>query len=444
MFQKFFFVASAVLFLTIGNNQAIPQEVQCTFTPAEPNACYILTPIYLKPAETLAFANASNLGEVTHFELKAYTNLVNIPLSLWTTFPKLEELILAEYSSISTVATTDFIYATELRVVNLKGNKITTIPYMTFALASKLQAIDLSFNGITEIEDLAFNNLGSLEYLDLSYNRLSLLKHFSLAGATNLRVLDLSHNKIKSIEDAALNFPKLAVVNFNTNDVKLLPDNLFGVAPIQTAPLQYVDFGENKLTHIGQSFYGLNELNVLNLTSNKKIDDLNLPALAALPKLETLLLSSTGIVFPGMTLSSFYTAAPASNSPVKQLYLAKNKLANPDILKQLAYFRQLEVLSLEENRFTFIDDINSLRTWFPKLHTIFIGENKLNCEWLNASIPIFQEANVNVYTIKKTKTWVSSTVYEQKLIDMEDCFDVEKLFTNIFGWITKFGGKPTV
>lgn len=433
-------MVSIVLFSAINVNHALLTDVQCTITAAEPNACYILAPIYLKPGETVTFANPSNLTEVTHFELKAYTNLVNIPLSLWTTFPKLEELVLAGYASISTISTTDFIYANHLTIVNLRGNKITTIPYMTFALATKLQAIDLSFNGITEIEDLAFNNLDSLEYLDLSYNRLSILKHFTLAGTSNIRVLDLSHNKIKTIEDAALNFPKLAVVNFNTNDLKLLPDNLFGVAPIQTAPLQYVDFGENKLTHVGQSLYGLSELKVLNLTSNKKIDDLNLPALAALPNLDTLLLSSTGIVFPPLTLTTFNAPTPTSDSPVKQLFLAKNKLANPDILKQLAYFRQLEVLSLEENRFTFIDNINALKTWFPNLHTIFIGENKLNCEWLNASIPIFQEANVNVYTISKTKTWSTSTVYQQKPIDMDDCFDAEKLLTNIFGWVTKFSG----
>lgn len=433
-----------MLFATFNVINAIPTSVQCTSTPAEPNACYILSPVYLKPGEAFIIDNATNLGNVTHFELKSYTNIVSIPLAIWTTFPKLEELIMANYASVSTLATTDFIYAPELRILNLKGNKLISLPYMTFALAAKLEAIDLSYNGITEIEDLAFNNLNDLEILDLSYNRLSLLQHFTLAGANNLKVLDLSHNKIKLIDDGSLNLPKLSVLNFNTNDVKTLPDNLFGVAPIQTAPLVYVDFGENKLTHIGQSFYGLTELSLLNLTSNKKIDDLNLGAFAALPKLETLLLSSTGIILTPMapTLLSA-TAVPTSDSPLKKLYLAKNKLINPDILKQLAFFRQLELLSLEENRFTFIDNVNSLSTWFPNLHTIYIGENKLNCDWLNASIPVFQEADINVYTVKKVKTWYGTT-YEKKLIDMEDCFDLEKVFTNLISFLSKLPGKPTI
>lgn len=433
-----------MLFATSSAISILPTTVQCTFTPTEPNACYILTPIYLKPGEIFNIADAANLGNVTHFELKAFTNLVSIPLTIWTTFPKLEELILANYASVNTLATTDFIYAPELRILNLKGNKLTTLPYMTFSLATKLEAIDLSFNGITEIEDLAFNNLDKLEYLDLSYNRLSLLQHFTLVGAKNLKALDLSHNKIKVIEDASLNLPQLAVLNFNTNDVKILPDNLFGVAPIQSAPLIYVDFGENKLTHIGQSLYSLSELKLLNLTSNKKIDDLNLAAFATLPNLDTLLLSGTGIVFPASLPPTFDTTpVPTSDSPLKKLYLAKNKLINPDIFKQLAYFRQLEILSLEENRFTFFDNVNSLSTWFPNLHTIFIGENKLNCEWLNASIPVFQAANINVFTIKKTKTWAGTTVYEKKLIDIEDCFDLQKIFTNIFSFLNKFGTPTT-
>lgn len=166
----------------------------------------------------------------------------------------------------------------------------------------------------------------------------------------------------------------------NGNGAKLLPDNLFGTVPAQSPPLEYVDFGENKLTHIGTSLYGLQALKVLNLTANKKIDDINLEALAQLPKLDTLLLSSSGFQFP---LASIFTisppetaasvAVPTSNSPVKRLYLAQNKLVNPDVLRQLAYFRQLEVLSLEGNKFTFVDNIKSLPTWFPNLRTIYIG-----------------------------------------------------------------------
>lgn len=195
-------------------------------------------------------------------------------------------------------------------------------------------------------------------------------------------------NKIKLIGDGAFSLPKLRVLNMNGNAAKLLPDNLFGTIPAQSPPLEFVDFGDNKLTHIGLSLYNLQELKLLNLTANKKIDDISLEALAQLPKLDTLLLSSSGFQFP---LASIFTisppeaaaslAVPTSNSTVKKLYLAQNKLIDPDVLRELAYFRQLEVLSLEGNKFTFIDNVEMLPTWFPNLTTIYIGKGNIGKFW---------------------------------------------------------------
>lgn len=364
---------------------------------------------------------------------------------LWTVFPNLEEIVMANYASVNALAATDFMYASKLKLLNLKGNKLLTIPYATFSLAPALEVLDLSANGVTEIEGMAFNGLTNLKVLDLSWNRLSMLDAFSFTGLPNLEQLDLSDNKIKLIGDGAFSLPKLRILNMNMNGAKLLPDNLFGTIPAQTPPLEYVDFGENKLTHIGLSLYNLQELKVLNLTANKKIDDISLAALAQLPNLDTLMLSSSGFSFP---LASIFTisppeaaasvAVPTSDSPVKRLYLAKNKLMNPDILQQLAYFRQLEVLSLEGNKFTYFDNTNSLSTWFPNLRTIYVGENKLDCTWLNATIPVFAEANVNVYTIKKIKT-LGGTMYQRKIIDADDCFDLGKIFDGILYFMNKFG-----
>lgn len=427
--------------------EAIPQDVQCTITAAEPTTCYITTPIYLLPDSTLNIVNTSDLVNVKRFELRAFTNLIRIPPVIWAVFPNLEEIVMANYAAVSTLSATDLLYASKLKLLDLRGNKLLTVPYSAFALAPALEVLDLSVNGITEIEGMAFNGLNNLKQLNLSFNRLALLDAFTFTGLPNLEVLDLSLNKIKLIGDGAFNLPKLRVLNMNTNDAKLLPEFLFGAIPSQTPPLAYVDFGDNKLTHIGTSLYHLQELNVLNLTSNKKIDDIDLGALAQLPKLETLLLSNSGFQFPIVSYLTTVTPpeaalnipVPTSNSPLKRLYLAKNKLVNPDVLRQLAYFRQLEFLSLEANKFTYFDNVKSLSTWFPNLRSIYIGENKLNCAWLNETIPLFQAANVNVYTIKKTKTWFGTTVFQQKLIDMDDCFDLEKIFTNILTFLNKFG-----
>lgn len=424
---------------------AIPQDVQCTITASEPTTCFITTPIYLLPDASLNIINSPELVNVTRFELRAFTNLIRIPPIIWAVFPNLQEIVMANYASVNSLAVTDLLYATNLKVLNLKGNKLLTIPYSVFALAPALEVLDLSANGITQIEGMAFNGLNNLKKVDLSFNRLTMLDAFTFSGLPNLEVLELSQNKIKLIGDGTFNLPKLQILNCNYNEVKLLPDNLFGAIPGQAPPITDVDFGENKLTLIGKSLYVLQELKSLNLTANKKIEDINLDALAQLPKLETMLLSNSGLQFPVVFTTVIPPEAdstvpvPTSNSPLKQLFIAKNKLMNPDVFRQLAYFRQLEVLSLEENRFTFIDNVNSLSTWFPNLRTIYIGENKLNCAWLNESLPQFKAANVNVFTIKKTKTWYGTTIFEQKLIDMDDCFDVEKIVSNILFFLNKFG-----
>lgn len=425
--------------------QAIPQDVSCTITVTEPTTCYITTPIYLLPDATLNIVNTTDLVNIKRFELSAFTNLIRIPPVIWAVFPNLEEIVMANFASVNTLTATDLLYASKLKLLDLRGNKLLTVPYSTFALAPALQKLDLSANGITEIEGMAFNGLTQLRYLNLSLNRLSMLDAFTFTGLPNVEVLDLSQNKIKLIGDGAFSLPKLRVLNMNTNGAKLLPDNLFGAIPAQAPPLAFLDFGDNKLTHIGMSLYNLQELNVLNLTANKKIDDINLEALAQLPKLETLLLSSSGFQFP---LTSIFTitppeaaasvAVPTSNSPVKRLYLAKNKLMNPDVLRELAYFRQLEVLSLEANKFTYLDNVKSLPTWFPNLRTIYIGENKLDCTWLNATVPLFQEANVDVYTIKKVKT-LAGSFFQRKIIDADDCFDLAKIFDGIVYFLNKFG-----
>lgn len=408
---------------------ALPQDIQCTILPTEPTTCYIDTPFILQPLSTLNIVDNGNLENITRFQLRAYSNLNRIPAILWAKFPKLEEIIMANYSVVDTLSTADFLYAANLKILSLQGNRLLTVPYSAFVLAPKLEQLDLSMNLITEIEDMAFNGLDQLKVLDLSYNRLGLLKMFSFAGAANLQYLDLSHNKIKLIDDGTFNSPALKYLNLNTNDLKVLPEHLFGVAGAQSSPLVYVDFGDNKLAHIGSSLYNLREMEFLNLTNNKKIDDINLAEFAKLPNLLQLSLSNSGFQFPTPVTvipPSFVaptTPSPTSISPLKVLELSKNKLANPDILMQLAYFRRLEVLRLDGNKFTYFDYVKALPTWFPNLHTIYVGENKLNCEWLNLTIPMFKEANVTVLTVKKMKTW-SGTVLQEKVIDMEDCVDL--------------------
>lgn len=419
----------AAYLLCFGVSDAIPRDVLCTITPENPTTCFITTPLILRPDETLNFINAN--PNITRFELKTVTNLNRIPPSLWTAFPNIEEVVMADYAIVDSISLIDFYNAPKLKLLNLKNNKLTTIPALTFATVPSLEVIDLSFNGIKDIEDLAFRSMSNLKYLNLSHNLIATLTLFTLNEANNLVVLDLSYNKLKLVDPAALLLPNLRFLNLNTNDLKTLP-------PLTSSGLEYIDFGENKLEALDATIYSMTALTFLNLTSNKKIGAINLEALSRLPNLQVLSLSNSGIEFPTLVIdSTAEPTAPTSNSPLKKIYLAKNKLVNPDTFQQLRFFPNLELVNLEENRFAYFANVTALRTWYPTLHSIYVGDNKLDCLWLNASIPVFQANEINVFTIKRTKTWYG-TVVEKKLIDTDDCFDLEKVFDKIMFFITKF------
>lgn len=62
----------------------------------------------------------------------------------------------------------------------------------------------------------------------------------------------------------------------------------------------------------------------------------------------------------------------------------------------------------------------------------------MDCTWLNATVPLFDKAKASVYTIKKIKT-LGGTVYQRKIIDADDCFDLAKIFDGILYFMNKFG-----
>lgn len=75
---------------------------------------------------------------------------------------------------------------------------------------------------------------------------------------------------------------------------------------------------------------------------------------------------------------------------------------------------------------------------FSRFFSIFrLGANKLDCTWLNATVPLFADAGVNVYTIAKIKT-LGGTIYQRKVLEVGDCFDLGKIFDGILFFMNKF------
>ncbi|KFQ35258.1 Leucine-rich repeat-containing protein 32, partial [Merops nubicus] len=83
---------------------------------------------------------------------------------------------------------------TQLRTLDLSGNKMTRLPAGIFRSAPRLRQLDLSNNYLLEIEEGAFEALEELEVVNLALNSLHCISSFSL---TQLRVLNLSHNALE-------------------------------------------------------------------------------------------------------------------------------------------------------------------------------------------------------------------------------------------------------
>lgn len=137
--------------------------------------------------------------------------------------------------------------------------------------------------------------------------------------------------------------------------------------------LYHLNFTNSQFTNISALLeVASSHLFMLDL-SNTSIAELNGKTLKRFTYLRELYLSRTN-------LSNILFGTFSHQTNLKVLDISYNDLGEFDFYLFLRNFQNLEVLNLEGNDLTEIDSLS--RTYFPKLNTLILSNNRLSCEYL--------------------------------------------------------------
>ncbi|CAB3407430.1 unnamed protein product [Caenorhabditis bovis] len=240
-------------------------------------------PILLDPRTTVLDLSHNRISRLSADELSLY--------------PNLEKLVLRN-NSITHLSSDVFATLSKLEYLDLSSNSLLSLPNNAFAKLKNLKTLIVSSNDV-QFGPECFAGLSSLETLELADNRLSFLPPSVLKPLTSLRKLDLSSNKLLSMPASLLSsVPSLHSLVLKQNLLSNLETGMFRTQK----SLRRLDLAENLIGDIEEdALYGLEQLQVLNLTANQLI---RLPGNTwSLPSLKVLDISAN--LFVALETASF-------------------------------------------------------------------------------------------------------------------------------------------
>ena len=161
----------------------------------------------------------------------------------------------------------------ELTSLYILYNNISIIKNKTFKDLHKLNTLHLDINNIIYIESSAFVGLyklvklylngNSLLVLDIHIFRITNMLGFNLTKT--IRYINLSKNKLNIIESRSFIFDNMSSIDLSYNQITSIEKNAFYIKIIEKIYL----YG-NKLSTISkQVFFGINIIEILNLSDNE-------------------------------------------------------------------------------------------------------------------------------------------------------------------------------
>lgn len=392
----------AIILTATASTEANGKEITtaCSWTqPAtnhiDPFACYLRSPFELRVNDTLTIASETDAGQITEVNFwlarssRHHWLIDRVPNAIFAKFGRLQRFTLP--GRIEAIRAGDFAGATHLQQLHL-GNRIKSIPGQAFIAMTALQLLDLSGNRISAIEADAFTGLPALRTLKLGRNQLKRIRAAAFHGAPALAELLLNNNKIDAIDRPALDLPQLKRLDLSHNRLVELPADAFELC----GQLEWLDLKANRLVAVGQSMRPLQRLQYVNLDHNA-IGDVRLCALAALPRLERLLLENNGRALNDtIFVCDDRPASAAAQSPLRVLHLSGNGLRHREILLQLWSYgaTQLEELRIDNNEFEHINFYPIAA--FRRLKEIDLGQNRWQCDWLEETVARLESAGIDV------------------------------------------------
>ncbi|XP_070568728.1 uncharacterized protein [Ptychodera flava] len=160
---------------------------------------------------------------------------------------------------------------TKLEELDVSYNKLasTDIQSILKAISTSVTTLNISHNDLKEMHE-PFEHLIQLKQLDLSNNDLDTCLNLSLSSSVTK--LDLSHNQITDIGQSFNHLSQLIQLNLSHNKVKL---SLHDILTNMPTKVRYLDFSSNGIedvANVGNIISSFNDLQIINLGSNKFLD----------------------------------------------------------------------------------------------------------------------------------------------------------------------------
>jgi Leucine-rich repeat (LRR) protein len=156
-----------------------------------------------------------------------------------------------------------------LKILNLQNNKLNSIGSYLFGYLIQLTELNLVSNNISFLSEYCLFNQSKLKVLRLSLNQIISTCFFRNNNFTKeLEILDLEQNRIAFIEGSTFQFyPKLKLLNLNSNPIKSLPTNLFTNFVLQSLKLSNTSislfsFNSNNLKELDLSYLNISILDL--------------------------------------------------------------------------------------------------------------------------------------------------------------------------------------
>ncbi|XXG39980.1 hypothetical protein AAC387_Pa01g0806 [Persea americana] len=253
-----------------------------------------------------------------------------------------------------------FEHMTSLRVLDLSRTALTSLPSSISCLRNSLRFINLQNCPSLETLPRSFKHLESLQLVDLSNTPLSTMPDDSFEHMYNLRLINLSHTKISSLSSSISNCCKLEKLFLKCcQSLETLPPDVFGLEKLQVLDLSYA----SQLTslplppssHLPTSSTSLKKLL---LAHCKALVFVFVPHLHQLPALEELDISECTVI----GLEDIPSNGRMSNLRVLDMSKSSIQLAS----LSLKGFLSLETIQLRNlTNLEFLDLSNTKITEFP-------------------------------------------------------------------------------
>lgn len=321
----------------------------------------------------------------------------------WLEHHKFLENFLASYNDLTEIPSDLFRYTPKITAIDFSYNQIQTIDPATFNNVRKLKKLRFAHNLVSELHSGLFAHLPDLELVDFSNNRIKTIESNLFANCRKLKSLNFNNNQVKRLDcEFLLKFANSYSLDISVNTMDILKTNCandraemeFGItissnestiATISNGQSEWIfnrmdfnklfhlNFTNNQRTNISALLEEANaHLFTLDL-SNTFLAELNGKTLKRFTYLRELYLSRTN-------LSHILFGTFTHQTNLKVLDISFNNLGQFDFYLFLRNFQNLEILNLDGNDLTEIDSLS--RTYFPKLHTLIVSNNRLSCDYL--------------------------------------------------------------